>query len=115
MELNSKVQASIHSLKEEVSEKVAAMDDKFTESMFETNGYSVDESEPSHGTSRQILDLKNKLHHHCNTLRFLCSEPLSVQFSIWNKRLTSVPREDDAEVVLFNWVNCNTGGAVDDD
>ena len=48
--------------------------------------------------------------------RFLCSEPLSVQFSMWNKNEMSIPREGDTEwrCVCFNWINCNQGGAIDD-
>ena len=48
--------------------------------------------------------------------RFLCSEPLSVQFSMWNKNEMSIPRDQDADwrCVCFNWINCNVGGAIDD-
>merc|ERR1712223_1701160 len=85
IELNSKVQATISNLKEEVNDKVAMMDTKLTDTMFNDNGNDLplDDSEPSTGTNRQIMDLKNRLHSNCNTLRFLCSEPLSVQFSIF--------------------------------
>ena len=115
IEMNSKVTATIASLKEEVNERVSMMDSKLTETMYNINDeVPLDESEPSKGTTRQILELKNKLHHHCNTLRFLCSEPLSVQFSIWSKKETKVPLTDPEQVVPFNWVNCNSGGAVDD-
>jgi len=117
IELNSKVQATISNLKEEVNDKVAMMDTKLTDTMFNDNGNDLplDDSEPSTGTNRQIMDLKNRLHSNCNTLRFLCSEPLSVQFSIWSKKEIKVPLTGDSEVVPFNWVNCNSGGAVDDD
>ena len=115
IELNSKVQATISNLKEEVNDKVALMDSKLTDTMFNNDDdLPLDESEPSKGTNRQIMDLKNRLHHNCNTLRFLCSEPLSVQFSIWSKKEIKVPLTGDSEVVPFNWVNCNSGGAVDD-
>ena len=116
IELNSKVQATISNLKEEVNDKVAMMDTKLTDTMFNDNGNDLplDDSEPSTGTNRQIMDLKNRLHSNCNTLRFLCSEPLSVQFSIWSKKEIKVPLTGDSEVVPFNWVNCNSGGAVDD-
>ena len=47
--------------------------------------------------------------------RFLCSEPLSVQFSMWNKNEMMIPRgEDDWRCLCFNWINCNVGGAIDD-
>ena len=116
IELNSKVQATISNLKEEVNDKVALMDSKLTDTMFnnEDDLPMDDSSEPSKATNRQIMDLKNRLHHNCNTLRFLCSEPLSVQFSIWSKKEIKVPLTGDPEVVPFNWVNCNSGGAVDD-
>ena len=116
IELNSKVQATISNLKEEVNDKVAMMDTKLTDTMFNDNGNDLplDDSEPSTGTNRQIMDLKNRLHSNCNTLRFLCSELLSVQFSIWSKKEIKVPLTGDSKVVPFNWVNCNSGGAVDD-
>jgi len=116
IELNSKVQATISNLKEEVNDKVALIDSKLTDTMFNNDeDLPLDDSEPSKATNRQIMDLKNRLHHNCNTLRFLCSEPLSVQFSIWSKKEIKVPLKGDPEVVPFNWVNCNSGGAVDDD
>jgi len=116
IELNSKVQATISNLKEEVNDKVALMDSKLTDTMFgNEDDLPMDDSEPSKATNRQIMDLKNRLHNNCNTLRFLCSEPLSVQFSIWSKKEIKVPLTGEPEVVPFNWVNCNSGGAVDDD
>lgn len=116
IELNSKVTATIANLKEEVNDKVSQMDSKLTDQMFNNHDdLPLDESEPSQGTSRQILDLKNRLHNNCNTLRFLCSEPLSVSFSVWSKKEIKVPLTGDSQVVPFNWVNCNSGGAVDDD
>jgi len=117
IELNSKVQASITSLKDEVNQKVAKIDDKYTDSLYQNNvsDDSPDEQQPTGKVTKQILDLKNKLHHHCNSLRFLCSEPLSVQFSMWNKKEVTVSRTGSQEVVLFDWVNCNVGGAIDDD
>merc|ERR1711953_1321159 len=86
-------QETISNLKEEVNDKVAMMDTKLTDTMFNDNGNDLplDDSEPSTGTNRQIMDLKNRLHSNCNTLRFLCSEPLSVQFSIWSKKEIKVP------------------------
>ena len=115
IELNSKVQATISNLKEEVNDKVALMDSKLTDTMFgNEEDLPMDDSEPSKATNRQIMDLKNRLHNNCNTLRFLCSEPLSVQFSIWSKKEIKVPLAGEPEVVPFNWVNCNSGGAVDD-
>ena len=48
-------------------------------------------------------------------LRFLCSEPLSVQFSMWNKNEMLIPRSDEEwRCLCFNWINCNVGGAIDD-
>ena len=116
IELNSKVQATISNLKEEVNDKVAMMDTKLTDTMFNDNGNDLplDDSEPSTGTNRQIMDLKNRLHSNCNTLRFLCSEPLSVQFSIWHKGELELGRDGENQLVTFNWVNSNVGGAVID-
>ena len=111
IELNSKVQVSIHDLKEEV----AMIDNKLNDSMFENNDIGpMMDVEDSAGATRAILDLKNKLHKNCNTLRFLCSEPLSIQFSVWNKGELAIPRDESEKQVLFNWVNCNVGGAVED-
>ena len=49
-------------------------------------------------------------------MRFLCSEPLSVQFSLWYKGELSLPKDSDNQhqVVPFNWVNSNIGGALVD-
>merc|ERR1712080_289478 len=117
IDLNAKVTSTMESLKEEVNEKVAVLDNKLTDSMFsgEVDIPEDLEFEPAQVATKQILDLKNKLHHNCNTLRFLCSEPLSVQFSIWSKRETKIALTDSAQELSFNWVNCNSGGAVDDD
>jgi len=123
VELNSKVQTSIHDLRDEVIEKVNVVEHKLIENQFENgNDFTVNisnEPEPSSsspGTAKAIVDLKNKLHQNCNTLRFLCSEPLSVQFSMWNKNEMCIPRDsDDWRCVCFNWINCNVGGAIDDD
>merc|ERR1712002_1454082 len=117
IDLNAKVTATMDNLKEEVNEKVAVLDNKLTDSMFsgEVDIPEDLEFEPAKVATRQILDLKNKLHHNCNTLRFLCSEPLSVQFSIWNKKEVKVGLTEDNQIIPFNWVNCNSGGAVDDD
>jgi len=114
IEINSKVQTSIRDFKEEVNEKVALIDNKLNESTFDNDNACI-ELEDSTGAARAILDLKNKLHKNCNTLRFLCSEPLSVHFSVWMKGEMKIPRNQSDEQVLFNWVNCNVGGAVDDD
>ena len=122
IELNAKVQASIHDLREEVIEKVNIVEHKIIDNAFD-NGpdfpVTITTSEPDQaqtpGTAKAILDLKNKLHQNCNTLRFLCSEPLSVQFSMWNKNEMNIPRDsDDWRCVCFNWINCNVGGAIDD-
>ena len=85
------------------------------DSNFDNNDIrQISDVEESVGVTRAILELKNKLHKNCNTLRFLCSEPLSVQFSVWNKGEMSIPRAQIQEQVPFNWVNCNIGGAVED-
>jgi len=118
IELNSKVTATISNLKEDMNEKVSQMDSKLNETMFSNDDLPLDDNEPevvAKVATKQILDLKNKLHHNCNTLRFLCSEPLSVQFSIWNKKEVKVGLTEDNQIIPFNWVNCNSGGAVDDD
>lgn len=116
IELNSKVQTSIQDFKEDVNEKVSMLDNRINDSTFEDNDFGdINGVEESTGATRAILELKNKLHKNCNTLRFLCSEPLSVQFSAWNKGETKIPREDSEEQISFNWVNCNAGGAVEDD
>jgi len=121
IELNSKVQASIHDLRDEVIEKVNVVEHKIIDNQF-GNGQAfplelnneADSGSPR--TTKAILDLKNKLHQNCNTLRFLCSEPLSVQFSMWNKNEMCIPRDsEDWRCVCFNWINCNVGGAIDDD
>ena len=115
IDLNSKVQSSIHDFKEEINEKVAIIDNKINDNMFEGNdNEQIIDTEESTGASKAILELKNKLHRNCNTLRFLCSEPLSIQYSVWNKGETKIPRENSEEQILFNWVNCNVGGAVED-
>ena len=54
------------------------------------------------------------LFRNCNTLRFLCSEPLSVQFSLWYKGELVMARDTEDQLVPFNWVNSNIGGAVVD-
>ena len=54
------------------------------------------------------------LSQNCNTLRFLCSEPLSVQWSVWHKGELGLDKHEKEEIVPFNWVNCNVGGAVED-
>lgn len=118
IELNSKVTATIDHLKEDVNEKVAVLDSKLTDNMFNNIDDDIPEDlefEPVKIATKQILDLKNKLHHNCNTLRFLCSEPLSVQFSIWSKKELKVGLAEKNKIVPFNWINCNLGGAVDDD
>jgi len=117
IEVNAKVQASIADLKEDVTERVAMIDNKLMDNIFDNSTDYIpngnDEQAPQ--TNRAIVDLKNKLHQNCNTLRFLCSEPLSVQFSMWNKNEIAVPRGEDWRKLCFNWINCNIGGAIDDD
>ena len=74
IELNSKVQASIHDLRDEVIEKVNVVEHKIIDNQF-GNGQAfplelnneADSGSPR--TTKAILDLKNKLHQNCNTLR----------------------------------------------
>ena len=116
IELNSKVQTSIADLKEDFVEKVNIIENKLVDNMFENNNAFIadDNNDQSPSTMKAILELKNKLHQNCNTLRFLCSEPLSVQFSVWNKNDIDVPRGDEWRCLCFNWINCDIGGAIDD-
>ena len=74
VELNAKVQASIHDLREEVIEKVTVVEHKIIENQFDNGGtdYIINEpedTEGARGTQKAIVDLKNKLHQNCNTLR----------------------------------------------
>ena len=73
IELNSKVQTSIHDLRDEVIEKVNIVEHKIIENAFD-NGHDFPlaaASEPvTPGTNKAIIDLKNKLHQNCNTLRW---------------------------------------------
>jgi len=117
LDMNAKIQVSIADLKEDVNEKVQQIDNKVMDNIFEpsTEYIPQDTQEQSPGSTKAILELKNKIHQNCNQLRFLCSEPLSVQFSMWNKNEVSVPRGDDSRKLCFNWINCNTGGAIEDD
>jgi len=116
LDMNAKIQVSIADLKEDVNEKVQQIDNKVMDNIFDTSTEYIpqDTQEQSPGSAKAILELKNKLHQNCNSLRFLCSEPLSVQFSMWNKNEVAVPRGDDSRKLCFNWINCNTGGAIED-
>ena len=76
VELNAKVQASIHDLREEVIEKVTVVEHKIIDNQFDNGGpdYIINQPEdsegaPAQGTQKAIVDLKNKLHQNCNTLR----------------------------------------------
>ena len=74
VELNAKVQASIHDLREEVIEKVTVVEHKIIDNQFDNGGtdYIINEAEDTEGargTQKAIVDLKNKLHQNCNTLR----------------------------------------------
>lgn len=113
IDLNSKVTAKIDHLRDDFNEKVNELDSKLQDTNIDIP--EDIEMEPAKIATRQILDLKNRLHHNCNTLRFLCSEPLSVQFSIWSKKEIKVGLTETNQIVPFNRVNCNFGGAVDDD
>ena len=119
IEINSKVQGSLHDLKNELNTKVAEIDEKLNNLNFnsDNNDNLVTLSngpDTGDGWVRAVLDLKNKLHKNCNTLRFLCSEPLSVQWSVWHKGEFTLDKELEEDVMPFNWVNCNVGGAVED-
>ena len=119
IEMNSKVQGSIHELRDIINTKVADLEAKLNNMdisdndnvMTITNG---DTGDNDLGWVRAVLDLKNKMHKNCNTLRFLCSEPLSVQWSVWYKGDFTLEKGVSEDIVPFNWVNCNVGGAVED-
>ena len=87
VELNAKVQASIHDLREEVIEKVAVVEHKIIDNQFDNvNDYIINETtdtDTNPGTQRAIVDLKNKLHQNCNTLRSL-SMIFFWQLSVYN-------------------------------
>ena len=70
--------------------------------------------EQTDAASRQILELKDRIHRNSNLLRFLISEPLSVQFSVWRRQEVAVGRGGGSQCLTFNWVSHNAGGAVDD-
>ena len=119
IDMNSKVQGSIQELKHELNTKVAEIDEKLNNLDFNDNNQA--DITITHGDDngdlgwvRAVLDLKNKLHKNCNTLRFLCSEPLSVQWSVWHKGDMVLEKDLSEDLMPFNWVNCNVGGAVED-
>ena len=118
IEINSKVQGSLHDLKNELDMKVAEIDEKLNNLNFNDNNDTMvtlsNGPDTGDGWVRAVLDLKNKLHKNCNTLRFLCSEPLSVQWSVWHKGEFTLDKELEEDVMPFNWVNCNVGGSVED-
>jgi hypothetical protein len=105
-----------------VAEQVNTLDNKITESIFASEPVASEETAPaelvhastSSTTSRQILELKDRIHRNSNLLRFLISEPLSVQFSVWRHQEVTVGRGGGGQCFTFNWVNHNAGGAVDD-
>ncbi len=122
--LLSQVQNQIADLKEEVAEQVHTLDNKITESIFATEPtpeeppLTATELAPASATTnRQILELKDRIHRNSNLLRFLISEPLSVQFSVWRRGEAAAGRAGGGgggQCLTFNWVNHNAGGAVDD-
>jgi len=120
IDMNSKVQGSIQELKHELNTKVAEIDEKLNNLDFNDNNQADititnGDDNGDLGWVRAVLDLKNKLHKNCNTLRFLCSEPLSVQWSVWHKGDMVLEKDLSEDLMPFNWVNCNVGGAVEDD
>jgi len=121
IDMNSKVQGTIHDLKNELNTKVAEIDEKLNNLDFNDNNQANivtianGDDNGDLGWVRAVLDLKNKLHKNCNTLRFLCSEPLSVQWSVWFKGDMVLEKDRSEDLMPFNWVNCNVGGAVEDD
>jgi hypothetical protein len=120
----SQVQNQIADLKEEVAEQVNTLDNKITESIFATEPapeeplHNTTELAPASATTnRQILEIKDRIHRNSNLLRFLISEPLSVQFSVWRRGEAAAGRAGGGgggQCLTFNWVNHNAGGAVDD-
>jgi hypothetical protein len=107
-------------LKEEVAEQVSTLHNKITENIFATEPEdpAATELPPAPAaaaiTNRQILELKDRIHRNSNLLRFLISEPLSVQFSLWRRQEMAVGRGGGGQCFTFNWVSHNAGGAVDD-
>ena len=107
-----------------MAEQVSTLDNKITESIFATDEPPTAETAAaptelvhaatSATTSRQILELKDRIHRNSNLLRFLISEPLSVQFSVWRRQEVAVGRGGGSQCLTFNWVSHNAGGAVDD-
>jgi hypothetical protein len=107
-----------------VAEQVHTLDNKITESIFATEPtpeeppLTATELAPASATTnRQILELKDRIHRNSNLLRFLISEPLSVQFSVWRRGEAAAGRAGGGgggQCLTFNWVNHNAGGAVDD-
>ena len=121
------VQTQIADLKEEVADQVNTLDNKITESIFasepaaeeppsstEVVPTTTSSSSSAAITNRQILELKDRIHRNSNLLRFLISEPLSVQFSVWRRGEVAANRGSGGQCLTFNWVNHNAGGAVDD-
>ena len=37
-----------------------------------------------------------------------------MQWSVWHKGELALDKHEKEEMVPFNWVNCNVGGAVED-
>ena len=37
-----------------------------------------------------------------------------MQWSVWHKGELGLDKHEKEEIVPFNWVNCNVGGAVED-
>ena len=123
-ENNTKLQDSLHGLKDVVNNKIAELETKLNNMNLKTGDDTNDQQVEAEvvvsdgktdlGWVKAVLDLKNKMHKNCNTLRFLCSEPLSVQWSVWYKGDFKIEKGESEDIVPFNWVNCNAGGAVVD-
>jgi len=119
IDVNAKVQATVDSLREEVNEQIAVIDNKVEDTMYNIeNNIPIEEGQDlSPNPNRLIIELREKLHRNSNLLRFLISEPLSCQFSI-NRKEDFHATEDQVgmgQLVPFNRVKCNMGGAVEDD
>lgn len=119
IDVNAKVQATVDTLREEVQEQIAIIDNKVEDTMYNTeNNIPMEEGQDlSPAPNRLIAELRDKLHRNSNLLRFLISEPLSCQFSISRKEDFHATDDERGmgQLLPFNRVKCNMGGAVEDE